>query len=202
MDRVSTAHLDRRNVSHHRVDRLLPCTTCTLPLVMSAQPSANCTYDVGIQVNFGGFYSNVYSMNVNSPFYLESGGLSTTSNYQDGWLTLVPYLNRDRCNYINPSISLNETFGAFTPANWPLPTAGGTSGYGTTWYDQIFIHNCPGCSPVVQQDNPVGQTQVDQAQQFWNIGSATPGLGIYVQQNTFRRYTGHGEHRNVLRILY
>lgn len=183
----------------------LSCTSCTSPLVTSTQPSSNCTYDVGVRVNYGGFNSeNLYVLNVNAPFYVQSGGLSSTSNYGgDGWLTVVPYLNRDRCTYPMPSIALNETFGQFTPSSWTKPTAGGTATYGGyTWYDQIFVTGCTNCVPPSQQDNPLGQAFVDQAQQFWQVGSSTPGFGIYVQQNTFRRFTGHGDHWDVLRILY
>ena len=102
-----------------------------------------------------------------------------------------------------PSIALNERFDAFSPSGWAKPIAQGLSGYGGyTWYDQISFYGCAACSPPVQQHNPPGQSFVDEAQQYWSIGSSTVGLGIYVQQNTFRRYTGHGEHLNVLRILY
>jgi hypothetical protein len=184
----------------------LSCSACNFPLVTSVQPSANCSYDIAVTVNYSGFYSPIFWMNVNAPFYMQSGGLSSTTNNLDGWSTVVPYSNRDRCNYQMPSIALNENFSTFTDIvsnNWAKPTAKGLSGYfGLTWYDQIYIYSCSACMPSLQQNNPPGQTAVDQAQQFWNIGSATVNFGIYVQQNTFRRYTGHGEHLNVLRILY
>ena len=184
---------------------LLSCISCTLPLVTSLQPSANCTYDVGIQMDFAGFKSPVYAMNVNAPFYMDAG-LSSTSNFLDGWLTLVPYVNRDRCNYAMTSIALNEAFGPWVPDttnNWNKPIAGGLPSYGGyTWYDQISVSNCPTCSPAVQQNNPPGQTAVDNSQQSWRIGSASVGSGIYVQVDTLRRYSGHGEHNPVTRILF
>jgi hypothetical protein len=181
----------------------LSCTTCNFPLVTSEQRSSNCAYDVGVRLNYNGFSSNVYLLNVNAPYYMESSGLASTNNFlSDGWITVIPYLNRDRCLYPMPSIALNEVFGTFTQSNWPKPVAQGTANYnnGYIWYDQIFIAECPNCAPPVQRDNPPGQAVVDQAQQFWNLGSSTPGLGIYVQQNTFRRHTGHGEHLNLIRV--
>lgn len=150
----------------------LSCTSCSFPLVTSSQPSANCVYDIEIKVNFSGFYSNAYQLNVNSPYYVESGGLSTTEDYLDGWFTVIPYRNRDRCQYQMPSIALNEVFGTFTPSPWAKPAALGLSSYGSyTWYDQIFISGCAACTPPSVQRNPANQTLADQAQQYWRIGS-------------------------------
>lgn len=163
----------------------------------SAQPSANCTYDVGVRVSYSGFNSEaLYVLNVNAPYYVQSGGLSSTPDLGgDGWLTVVPYINRDRCNYPMPSIALNELFGEFTQSLWNKPTAEGLAAYPEfTWYDQISITGCTNCVPPSQQGNPLGQSFVDDAPQFWQIGSSTSGTGIWVQQNTFRRFTGHGEY--------
>jgi hypothetical protein len=182
----------------------LSCVQCDFPLVTSAQPSANCTYDISIQVDFSGFKSAPYQLNVNAPSYLQ-GGLSTTNNYVDGWLTLVPYTTRDRCNYPMPSIALNETFDQFfdmTSNNWAKPSAGGITGYGGyTWWDNIFVISCGACNPPLQRDNPPGQTWIDKALQHWYIGIGVSGLGgVYVQQDMFRRYTGQGEHTDITRI--
>ena len=186
----------------------LSCTNCTLPLITSLKPSENCTFDIGVRVSYDGFRSNPFLMNVNAPWFVEPGGPSETINYFDGWKTFVFYATRDRCTAAMTGIAFNETFGTFqslTANNWAKPVAEGKASYpGYFWTDQMSIFNCflPECIPLVEQGNPVGQASVDQVQQFWQIGSATPGLGIYVQQNTFRRYTGHGEHLNILRVLY
>jgi hypothetical protein len=105
----------------------LSCTSCTFPLVTSQSPSANCAYDIIIQMSVGGLSADPFQFNVNEPWYLQSGGLSTTSDYGDGWLTLVPYINRDRCTYPVPSLSVNEHFGTFIRDNpaysWNFPPA-------------------------------------------------------------------------------
>ena len=157
-------------------------------------------------MSVGGLNADPFQMNVNEPWYLQSGGMSTTTNFGDGWLTLVPYVTRDRCNYLLPSISINEHFGTFTKDNpdysWNIPSATPLPGssYTNTWSDQIYITGCTACNPPSQQDNPPNQTGVDQALQFWSVGSTVEQLGIYVQQNLFRRFTGHGEHQSVVRI--
>ena len=93
---------------------------------------------------------------------MQSGGLSSTSNYGDGWLTVVPYINRDRCNYPMPSLSLNEHFGMFTRDNaayhWYFPTATPLPGSGypkCTWCDQMFVTGCTVCNPSSQQGNAI-----------------------------------------------
>ena len=113
----------------------LNCYQCDYPLATSAAPSANCTYDVSIQLDFGGFKAAApFLLNVNAPFYVQSGGFPTTEDFMDnGWITVVPYMNRDRCSYPMPSIALNETFGPFQDMvnnNWAKPPAGGLAGYG------------------------------------------------------------------------
>jgi hypothetical protein len=185
----------------------LSCNSCTFPLVTSLVPSANCMYDITIQMSVGGLNADPFQFNVNEPWYLESGGLSSTGDYFDGWLTVVPYITRDRCYYPLEHISINEHFGPFAkddPAyTWAVPTAMPLPGYaygGYTWYDEMSIRGCTGCNPPSQQGNPAGQVGVDQGQQSWGVGSTIEQGGIYVQQNTFRRFSGHGEHQNVVRI--
>ena len=124
----------------------LSCTTCDLPLVTSVEPSANCTYDIALQVDFAGFKSEPFLLNVNAPYYMESGGLSSTENLPpDGWITSIPYVNRDRCTYGMPSIALNEQFWPFeniTANNWAKPQAKGIPSYGgyTWWIRSISLN--------------------------------------------------------------
>jgi len=69
---------------------------------------------------------------------------------------------------------------------------------GIYWVDNIDcrMHRC---IPPKRTDNPPGQIGVDRAQQSGTLGHCR-AVGRLCQQNTFRRYTGHGETRTPLRI--
>jgi hypothetical protein len=192
----------------------MSCSACGVTTITSTGPSADCTFDVGIKISYGGFESNLFTMNVNRPRRLVSayqpyGNPTSDSSHADGYISNVNYISADACGYAMTSIALNEQFGQWSynnpTYNWNHPTAcydpltGLTqcpSGYsGWVWPDRISHFMCSVCTPPVSNpQTPLSSTGVDYAPQTWRLGSNSIGAGVIVQTNTIQRYVDHGRH--------
>lgn len=170
--------------------------------------SASCTKDITVRAKIDGFPSAPFKMIINRPSFTTKiqvlhGGCGrpgvTCPVGAVGYSSLVQYYMFDLCNYLIPSIALNETFGPFFPDitnNWPNPSSRSAAAFPSYFYDEIAAWGSLSPAPIVPPLlGPLSTQKINWANQTFYAGSTSPGDG---QQVNFvprhQKYIDHGDH--------
>jgi hypothetical protein len=170
--------------------------------------------DVRVQVSVDGQVSDEFKITVRAPHTLiHNPTIEGVVRHDDtingpgdvGYLSIIPYRILDQFGDVLPlDVAINEGWtSGVTPSysgeNWSRSNAGGLIVDPRIWADGISTSGS-GLTPAVI--NPCSPTLcsivVDYWDGEWRVGSTTPGLGVRVQTNRWRRYTDHGEHINIV----
>ena len=200
----------------------LSCTTCSQPTLTANAESDGClVFNVQVKTSYGGFRSEPLFVAIErpkkaikptgNPAFVDrhdpvSGGgyLSTIFYLTEGLCTSQGFLRGYKLNEIFSNIDNNVDAGT---TNWPIQADGLTlSPTSNAWSDTISA--IPGsfcgssgtelCVPTPTSPPPLSSTVVQTADQKWRVGSTTPGQGIVIQKNVFRRLINHGDHTSVV----
>jgi len=105
----------------------LSCTTCnTSTLTVTRAPTKCGAYDIVMQANFGGFYSDPYWIDIQTPDLLSFVRIDVPLLQPDGWESDIVYKIFNGCQQQMTNVTVNEVFTAwqrFNGSNWTAPLA-------------------------------------------------------------------------------
>lgn len=168
--------------------------------------SSSCTRDIIVRARIDGFPSDPFRIIVNRPNFTTKVGVNhggcgrpgTTCPPTNGYSSLVELYMFDLCNYLIPSIAVNETFGAFasdTPNSWPAPSPRSAPYYVTSFFDEIAAYGSLSPMPYAPL-GPLSTLKINWATQTFKAGSTTFGVGQQVNVvPKHQKYIDHGDHQ-------
>lgn len=175
--------------------------SCSITIT-SAAPSGTQS-DVSISVTVGGLTSTPYLLTVRAPHSLSYQGDNHASSSAYGYTSKIGYDIRDQFGTLLPTdVLINELFTTgitndYSGTNWIRAPQGFATVSPSGWDDTITGQPVSQAIPAPTAPcSPPCSTLVHHFSGEWYVGSATSGIGVKVQTNTWNRYVDHATHSN------
>jgi hypothetical protein len=180
---------------------------CVNNTATSAAPSRSCAPDVTVYVNYGGFYSNPFTIFINKPstLTLQPGypqDVNWSQGGQPGYQSTYSWSLTDTCGYQAAGLDANEVFGTWTDDyynstgqhnNWGQPIAVPSYSANNIYTDTIGA-SYPATTPPPQWAGNGNVAVMHDSPWTFNFGSQNYGAGVAVLSDTQQWYQDHGRH--------